>query len=227
MSFVVPAGQYVVLLGENGAGKSSLLKCLAGWMRPTEGTVRIDGRSLERDERAIRSRLKLVPDTPTFYPELTAAEHIDLVARAHRLEAGHRETAGELMAAFGLAANAHAYPAAYSRGMQYKLALVLALLTRPTLLLLDEPFAPLDPSAQILLATHLRRLTAAGATVVASTHVLPGEAPPDRALVLDAGRLVRDVALSADAAARARDPANLPQRILLEVFRERRPDHGA
>ncbi|MCL8207004.1 MAG: ABC transporter ATP-binding protein [Actinomycetia bacterium] len=226
VSFTVPAGQYVVLLGENGAGKSSLLRCLAGWTRPTRGTVRIDGRPLEEDERAVRSRLKFVPDTPAFYPDLTAREHVDLVARAHRLAPTYRETADGLLRAFGLGAQSRAYPAAFSRGMQYKLALVLALVTDPALLLLDEPFAPLDPAAQLHLAAHLRRLAAAGTTVVASTHLLPPEVPPDRLLVLEGGRLVRDLPV-AEASAGRGDPAHLPRHVLLEVLRRRTADPDA
>ncbi len=192
VSFGLAEGQYSLLIGTNGAGKSTLLRCLAGWQRPSGGVVSVFGTTLDRDERRARQWIKLVPDTPQFYPELTAWEHVGWVAAAHRV-AAWQAPAEALMEAFGVASNKNAYPSNFSRGMQYKLALTMSIVSLPRVLLLDEPFGPLDPYAQEYLARYLRQLANAGVAVFASTHVLPDSGPPDRVIVLDQGEVLDDV----------------------------------
>lgn len=218
----VPAGQYVLLVGENGAGKSTLLRCAAGWQRPTAGAVAIDGQALESHERVLRGRLKLVPDTPQFYSELTVWEHVAWVAEAHRMREWEAD-AKKLMEAFGIARNGSAYPQSFSRGMQYKLALIMALITQPSLLLLDEPFGPLDPYSQEFLARYLAGLSATGVSILASSHLLPDADPPDRVLVLDQGELIEDAGW-ADISTRYPDVPvpSLPLNILRDAIRGHR-----
>lgn len=196
LDLAVPPGQYVVLVGENGAGKSSLLRCLGGWIRPSQGAVLIDGQRFERHEQTLRSQIKLVPDSPIFYTELTAWEHLELVVRAHhRKDPAWRDEASGWLNAFGLDRNRHAYPASFSRGMQYKLAVVMSILTKPQVFLLDEPFGPLDPFSQSYLAEYLRTIADRGASVIVSTHLLPNDHPPDRVLVMDQGAVILDASL--------------------------------
>jgi ABC-2 type transport system ATP-binding protein len=184
----VRAGELVVLVGRNGAGKSTLLRCLAGWLRPLPGEVRVLGLPLATAERAVRQKVILVPDTPTFYDELTAWEHLGFYAQAHRL-AGWEASAGKLLHRFGLWSARRSYPFTYSRGMRYKLALSLALLVEPPLLLLDEPLGPLDPVSAGCLWEELGRCRSHGMGVLLSSHQLP-EAQPDRYLVMEEGRLI-------------------------------------
>ncbi len=191
ISLHIPSGEYWILVGENGAGKSTLLQCLALWTRPTSGTVLIDGYETVRHERLLRSRIKFVPDTPAFYSELTAWEHAQLVATLHHLP--HWEPlAQELFHAFSLDQSMKAYPASYSRGMQYKLALLLCLLTQPSILLLDEPFGPLDPVSQNHLTARLSQLCHQGTTLLVTTHLLPETATPDHLVFLNQGRVTVD-----------------------------------
>lgn len=223
----IEPGQYVIVLGENGAGKSSLLKCLGGWIRPTEGAVWIDGLSFEDHERTLRSRIKVVPDTPAFYPELTAWEHAELVVRAHRRakDPTWREEAMTWFHAFGIDANRSAYPSSFSRGMQYKLAIIMSILTKPQCLFLDEPFGPLDPASQTFLASQLTDLKSSGVSIVVSTHLLPNAHPPDRVLLLDQGDLALDEALARVWPGDDETPlALLPDRLLQQILAERR-DH--
>ncbi len=191
VSLEIPVGQYWVVLGENGAGKSSLLRCLALWMRPSAGLITIDGYDALLHERQLRSRIKFVPDTPTFYAELTAWEHAQMIAAMHRI-ANWSSRAMDLFHAFSLDQHTKVYPASYSRGMQYKLALLLSLLANPSLLLLDEPFGPLDPAAQDQLAQRLRQLCDEGMSVVVTTHVLPETVNPDHLVFLNQGQLILD-----------------------------------
>lgn len=224
VSLALEEAGYTLLVGENGAGKSTLLRCGAGWQRPTRGRVVVFGKPLERHERELRRWTKLVPDTPEFYPELTAWEHVAWVARVHGC-ADWEASADRWLTAFGIAANKNAYPTGFSRGMQYKLALTMALVTEPRLLLLDEPFGPLDPYSQEYLAHRLKELAASGVAILLSSHVLPESDMPSRVLVLDQGTLVDDREWSqVEQAYTGVSPTALPVRILRDVVRTRRGD---
>lgn len=188
VSLTVHAGELAIMVGRNGAGKSTLLRCLAGWLRPSDGEVRIFGISATTSERALRRHVLLVPDAPTFYDELTAWEHLQFVAQAHRLP-NWQERADALLQHLGLRSGRDAYPFTFSRGMRYKLALCLALLVQPRLLLLDEPLGPLDPLSVECLWQELECCRSQGTGILLSSHQLP-EIVPDRYLVLEEGHLV-------------------------------------
>ncbi len=192
VSFMLLAGEIAVLIGCNGAGKTTLLRCLAGWSHASAGEVRLGGVSLGTEERRARAQVVLVPDTPSFYDELTAWEHLQLVAGLHRL-AGWEARAARLLDVFGLTPQRDVYPFTFSRGMRYKLALSMALLLEQSLLLLDEPFAPLDPQSAVDLWGELEALRAAGSAVLLSSHALPAGTEPDRYIVIEQGRIVAQV----------------------------------
>ncbi|MBN2404932.1 MAG: ABC transporter ATP-binding protein [Coriobacteriia bacterium] len=185
----VEPGEIVALIGRNGAGKSTLLRCAAGWSAPSKGTVHVTGEELRYADRELRSQLVLVTDTPPFYDDLSAREHIKFVLRANRLQEREAE-AERLLTDFGIADAADAYPSTFSRGMRYKLALVMALALQPKLLLLDEPFGPIDPVSASELWTALRAASARGSGVLLSSHQLPEGAMPDRYVVLEDGRVL-------------------------------------
>ncbi len=191
ISFAIDRGQIAALIGRNGAGKTTLLRCAAGWTRAYRGEVRVDGAPVFRVERQAREKLAFVPDMPTFYDELTAWEHMQLVARLNRVPDWAARAEGLLREA-ALWDQRDALPFTYSRGMRYKLALALALLIRPPLLLLDEPFGPLDPEAAGKLWAQLAAHRAGGMAVLLSSHSLPPAARPDRFLVMEQGRLIAD-----------------------------------
>jgi ABC-2 type transport system ATP-binding protein len=185
----VRAGEVVVLGGRNGAGKSTLLRCAAGWSRPTEGHVELLGQPIQTADRELRREVALVTDTPPFYDDLTAREHVRFLLRANRLEKRENE-AERLLDVFALRSAEAAYPSALSRGMRYKLGLVLALMLQPKLLLLDEPFGPIDAASARALWTELRSLAGAGSGVLLSAHQTPEDVVPDRYLGLSEGRVV-------------------------------------
>jgi ABC-2 type transport system ATP-binding protein len=191
VSFDMGAGELVVLAGRNGAGKTTLLRCIAGWNQLTHGQVDLMGKSIYQDERAVRRNLILVPDTPPFYNDLTIGEHLQFIAGVHRLP-NWRNTAADLLKRFGLTANQTVLPAALSRGQRYKLALCMALLVDPQLLLLDEPFGPLDPFSAHQLWDDLWARRARGKAVLLSSHQSPLSVSPDRYLFLEGGELVAD-----------------------------------
>ncbi len=199
ITFTLHPRSLTVLAGRNGAGKSTLLRCLAGWARPTRGEVIISGVHMYSSERLARARVLLVPDTPPFYDELTEWEHVQFVAQANRLT-GWREPAESWLKQFGLWHARDAYPFSLSRGMKYKLALCLALMLQPPLLLLDEPLGPLDPVSANLLWDELERRRDAGMAILLSSHQTP-PVDPDRYLLMENGRIIGDVP-GADAAAK-------------------------
>jgi ABC-2 type transport system ATP-binding protein len=182
------AGETVVVVGRNGTGKSTLLRCLAGWAPVDDGEIRLRGERLDGADREYRRRLILVPDTPPFYDDLTAEEHMRFVLRANRRR--DREAyARELLGEYGLLEQRGQFPSSFSRGMRYKLALVLALALEPEVLLLDEPFGPLDPASAEVLVGHLAAASSRGAAVLLSGHQLPPAFGPDRFVTLAEGRL--------------------------------------
>jgi ABC-2 type transport system ATP-binding protein len=191
IAFTVQPGELVVLAGRNGAGKSTLLRCIAGWSKPARGEIKISGKPLQLNERQARQSMMLVPDTPVFYDQLTAWEHLTFIARAYRLEDWEAQ-AEQLLTHFALGAQRDYYPFTFSRGMQYKLGLCLALLVEPSLLLLDEPFGPLDPLSSEQLWHDLETYRDAGIAILLSCHQLPPDAQPDRYLLMDEGTLLAD-----------------------------------
>jgi ABC-2 type transport system ATP-binding protein len=216
VSLIAEPGEMIALVGRNGAGKSTLLRCIAGWTQVTDGDVRILGRSILKNEQFVREHVVLLPDTPPFYDELTAWEHMQFVAQANGW-ANWEDDAEELLDRYGLLSNRDAFPFAFSRGMRYKLALCMALLLEPKILLMDEPLGPLDPVSADDLWEELNGHRNDGMTILLSSHQLPQEAHPDRYLIMEQGeiiasgtpddlraRLAVDGSLSLDAAIRAR-----------------------
>jgi ABC-2 type transport system ATP-binding protein len=190
-TFEVGSGQLVALVGRNGAGKSTLLRCIAGWTRASEGEIHILGRPIVQNERFVREHVALLPDTPPFYDELTAWEHLQFVAQAHGWY-NWEDEAEDLLSRYGLRSNRDAFPFAFSRGMRYKLALCMALLIEPRVLLMDEPLGPLDPVSADELWIQLNRHRNDGMTILLSSHQLPQEAHPDRYLIMEQGEIIAD-----------------------------------
>lgn len=189
-TFSLRAGEVAFLTGPNGAGKSTLLRCLAGWDAPSEGCVELCGKRFDGSDRAQRGQVAFVPDVPTFYDDLTAGEHIRFVRQANRLDAVD-DPSERLMEAFGLDGRCDQLPSSYSRGMRQKLALVLAFAREVRLLLLDEPYGPLDPDTAAVLSALIEEARAAGVAVLASCHHDVPNLQPDVQLRLEDGCLTR------------------------------------
>ena len=172
LSFTVSQGEVMVVTGANGSGKTTLLRLVAGLAAPTRGkmTVEID-----------RSRLGYLGHEPLLYRELTALENLDLFGRLYRVPE-RRERIGMLLERFGIWEARSERVSSFSRGMVQRLALCRALLHKPELLVLDEPFTALDEDGAELLDAELRAL-ARNATLVVSTH------DPDRVAPLATSRL--------------------------------------
>jgi ABC-type multidrug transport system ATPase subunit len=154
----VRAGELMLVTGPNGSGKSTLLALMAGLLAPTEGEIEVD---------LPRGRIGYLAHEPLVYKELTALENLDLYGRLYHVPE-RRETIGALLERFGLWEARHQLVGSFSRGMQQRLGLCRALLHGPDLLLLDEPHAGLDASAQTLVDDLVAESAGARTLVVAS-----------------------------------------------------------
>ncbi|MBR6376978.1 MAG: ABC transporter ATP-binding protein [Oscillospiraceae bacterium] len=188
LSFTLPDGSITVLLGPNGAGKSTLMKGITGFLR-FEGQIRING--MPNTELASRRILGYIPEIPSFYPNLTVAEHVEFVARAYRLQ-DYRARADALLERFSLTEHRKKLGSALSKGMAQKLSICLGLFTQPSVLLLDEPFIGLDPHAIKELKRLMEELRAQGATLLVSTHIIESvDMLWDRAIIMQKGSIRR------------------------------------
>jgi heme exporter protein A len=183
------AGDIIGLLGPNGAGKSTLIGVLATLVAPTSGEVRF-GDAVPRDA-SLRHRLGLLAHELHLYPDLTARQNLAFFARLYGLD-----PAGTVAAALeraSLADRADDEVSGFSRGMRQRLALERALLHRPRLVLLDEPFTGLDDRAVGTVADRLRRIAADGCIVVMATHDLDlADGLVTRVALIRGGRLIAD-----------------------------------
>jgi len=190
VTFHAAAGTILGLLGPNGAGKSTMLALLATLMRPSEGEIRYGTHVARTAGAALRGAIGILGHDLFLYPELTARENLTFFAGLHQVTdaAGAAEAA---LQAAGLRDRADDPVGSFSRGMRQRVALERALIHRPRLALLDEPFTGLDDASAAALVARLRHLRAAGAIVVLATHDLDlAEGLIDHALFLRDGRMV-------------------------------------
>jgi heme exporter protein A len=165
LSVSVPAGATLAVLGHNGAGKSTLLRILATLLRQHEGEVRVLGESLPRRAFAVRGQIGFLGHEPLLYGDLTGRENLNYHAQLRGIEAGRVE---EVLRAVDMAERADDPVRLLSRGMVQRLAVCRAVLHAPTLLLLDEPRANLDPGAAELIEPLIGRPS--GCTRVLTSH---------------------------------------------------------
>lgn len=212
LDLTVQAGSIVALLGPNGAGKTTTIRMLIGQLRPSAGIAAVAGMDCFSSREEVMRITGYLPDEPIFHDYLTGRELLRFVGGLHGLDTAElRARAEPLVARLGLAEALDDYAVNYSRGMKKKLALAMALLHRPRLLILDEPANGLDPYAARELLALVREQAAGGAAVLFSTHLLDqAERIADRAAILARGRLVAEGEL-AELRARAASGGSLEE----------------
>jgi ABC-2 type transport system ATP-binding protein len=197
VSFEIGRGEIVGLLGHNGAGKTTIMKMLTGFLEPDSGEIRIDGLDIAADRRTVQRRIGYLPENCPLYPEMTVIDYLDYQAALHGV--GPQDRPGAIRQVLGrteLAAKATALIATLSRGYRQRVGVAQAILHEPAILILDEPTNGLDPS-QIRHMRDLIRDLAQTATLIISTHILQEvEAVCDRVLILRGGRLALDAHLA-------------------------------
>lgn len=173
ISFTVPNGQLVGLIGLNGAGKSTTINEIIGLLTPYQGQIRIDGLSLAGNPQAYRSKIGFIPETPSLYEELTLREHLETVAMAYGIEQDMVfDRAQPLLEKFRLVDKLDWFPVHFSKGMKQKVMIICAFVVDPSLFIVDEPFLGLDPVAIADLIELLATEKVKGKSILMSTHVL-------------------------------------------------------
>ncbi|MGY1846181.1 MULTISPECIES: ABC transporter ATP-binding protein [unclassified Blastococcus] len=187
VSFTVGRGEVVGLLGPNGAGKTSVIKMLLGLVRPDAGEVLLLGRPAS-DPRS-RSAVGYLPELFRYQPWLTAAEVLDLHVKLARLDVPAEERRA-CLAAVGLAERSGDRVGSFSKGMQQRLGLAVALVARPQLVVLDEPTSALDPLGRVDVRDLVLALKSRGVAVLLNSHLI-GEVERvcDRVVILDKGQV--------------------------------------
>ena len=192
VDLAVRAGEAVGLLGPNGAGKTTLLKILATIARPSRGHARVAGHDCAREAERVRGVVGLIAHGAHLYDDLTVLENLGFWRRF----AGERPDAGALRAALAeveLEDCADARVRTLSAGMKRRVSLARLLLTRPRVLLLDEPFSSLDQRARKWLEQYLQGFAAAGGAILMATHAFGRELEvADRLVILANGRIILD-----------------------------------
>lgn len=208
LGFEVEPGGVTLLVGGNGAGKTTALRLLAGLSKPDAGSIRIDGHDLLTKRRAALSELSFLPQAPRFHPRLTVLQVADFYARLRGQERG---ASARALADWGLGDHARVPSGKLSGGLRQRLALAVFTLADAPVLLLDEPGLSLDPEWRLRLQDFLTERARAGGTVLVATHLLgEWEGHAERCLRIDAGRYAGEI----------------PPDRLREVFFQSSPNHA-
>ncbi len=197
LSLSVAAGEIYALLGGNGAGKSTTLSALLGFLKPTSGSMAVAGVDPAANAEGARHKIAYLPENVALYKQLTARENVEYFLAL----AGETHSSDEIEAAFdaaGLQPEARNRPlGGYSKGMRQKVAIALAVVRQVPVLLLDEPTSGLDPRATADFNALIGTLKDRGTAILMVTHDLLGAADcADRIGFLDRGRIVEEVGRS-------------------------------
>jgi ABC-type multidrug transport system ATPase subunit len=190
LSFDVQPGETFALLGPNGSGKTTTLKCMVGLAVPTSGGITIDGIDVWRNAREAKKRFSYLPQRITFHDQLTAREVLEFYCRLRRLPS---QRVDDTLSTPSFHFNGHSdqLVSGFSGGMIQRLGLAVACLPDAPVLVLDEPTISLDPEGAIRFREFLASLKSKGKTIVFSSHVLADvEQLADRVAILVSGRLV-------------------------------------
>jgi ABC-2 type transport system ATP-binding protein len=192
VTFEVRDGEMFGLLGPNGAGKTTTLSIISCLLDATRGEVVLDGKRVHLADREVRRLIGIVPQEVAIYPELTARENLHFFGELYGVKGAElKRRVQRILAAIGLEERADDRAATYSGGMKRRLNLGAALVHEPRLLLLDEPTTGVDPQSRNHIFEEVRRLNAAGVTVVFTSHYMEEvQALCRRIGIIDHGRLV-------------------------------------
>ncbi len=181
-----------VFLGPNGAGKTTTIKMMTGLLRPTSGTIKIEGYDLMEQPTEAKKLFGLVPDTPVLYDKLSLREFVQFIANLYEVEkATFKRRFTNLIDLFDLDSRVDDLIQDFSHGMKQKAILAAALIHDPKVLFLDEPTVGLDPKSARNLKDLLRGLIEKGTTVFMSTHILEiAEVMCDRVGIIDKGKMI-------------------------------------
>lgn len=193
LNFTLDKGELCVLLGPNGAGKSTTIKSVAGLLR-FKGVIKING--FMNHTMEAKRLLSYVPETPSIYELLTVKEHIEFVSKVYKIKP-EQELVDNLLKRFDMDDKVKKLGAELSKGMRQKLSIILGVLTKPKVILFDEPMIGLDPKAIKELKVLFQELVDDGVIVLLSTHIIDSIIEDyDRVLIMNQGKFVANMSKS-------------------------------
>lgn len=173
LSLEIEAGDIYGFIGHNGAGKTTTIKATVGIIDFDEGEIWIDGKSIKEEPKACKSVIAYIPDNPDLYEHLTGIQYLNFIGDIFLVDEKLREKRIETYAdAFEITESLGDLISSYSHGMKQKLAIISALIHKPKVLILDEPFVGLDPKATVTLKSIMHQMCEEGGAIFFSTHVL-------------------------------------------------------
>lgn len=192
LSLSVKPGDIYGFIGHNGAGKTSTIKCVVGIQDFEEGEITIDGVSIKENPMYCKENMAYIPDNPDLYEYLTGIQYLNFVADIFHLSKKDREERIKREAeGFEITEALGDLISSYSHGMKQKLAIIGALIHRPKLLILDEPFVGLDPKATLVLKNRMHAMCKEGTAIFFSTHVLDvAEKLCNKVAIIKGGELI-------------------------------------
>ncbi len=198
VDFTIEQGEIVGLLGHNGAGKTTIMKMLTGYLEPSAGRIFVDGIDVAEQPKVVQRSLGYLSESLPLYPEMTVVDYLEYAAELRGVAPQDQANAvRESIEATELQIKAFDAIATLSRGYRQRVGVAQAILHKPRFLVLDEPTNGLDPSQTQHMRDLIRRL-ASQATIILSTHIMQEvSAVCDRAMILRNGRLVLDESLAA------------------------------
>ncbi len=195
VSFDIAQGEVVGLLGHNGAGKTTIMKMLTGFLEPSSGSIKIGGLDVQSSAKEVQADMGYLPESLPIYPEMSVVAYLEYAARLRNVDPRH--SVQKAIRRTGLNEKALDLVSTLSRGYKQRVGVAQAILHEPKVLVLDEPTNGLDPN-QIQQMRELIRSLSEVATVILSTHIMQEvSAVCDRAIILRAGKVALDERLSA------------------------------
>ena len=193
LSLHIQPGEIYGFIGHNGAGKTTTLKSVAGILQFDMGEIYVDGYSIKTEALACKKIMAYIPDNPDLYGFMTGIQYLNFIADIFEISSETRTiTINNYAESFGLIDDLAQPISSYSHGMKQKLAIISALIHKPKLILMDEPFVGLDPKASFLLKEIMRHHCDEGGSIFFSTHVLEvAEKLCDKVAIIKDGKLIK------------------------------------
>ena len=169
----ISKGEIFGFIGHNGAGKTTTIKCVVGILPFEKGQILIDGKDITKNPIECKKIMAYIPDNPDLYELLTGIQYLNFICDLYNISAlDRKETIDKYAEMFAISQNLGDLIQSYSHGMKQKLALISALVRKPKLLILDEPFVGLDPKAAFQVKEIMQKMCEEGSSIFFSTHVL-------------------------------------------------------
>ena len=190
LNLEIQSGDLFAFIGHNGAGKTTTLKCCVGILNFEEGEITLDGLSIEKDPVDFKKQIAYIPDNPDLYEQLTGIQYLNFISDIYEIN-GRNEMIEKYSDIFGIKDVLGNMISSYSHGMKQKLALTSAIIRKPKLLILDEPFVGLDPKASFQVKEIMKEMCKEGTSIFFSTHVLEvAEKICDHVAIIKDGKIV-------------------------------------